>query len=181
MENQSPNNHPQHGQTYDVLGGRAYVYRRERSRYWQAAAFLNGHNYRHSTKEEDIKNAIHAAEEWYISLRSQASTGTLPERYKPHEQTLAEVAEQFMKDCTLLTDGQRSPRWVEGHEINLRVHLLPFFGHLPISEVDSAHVQEYRVKRMTLPEEKNPHSKDNRPFKAKLPAGQPPIFGPAYS
>lgn len=62
MENrteQNPqNNHP-------IFGGRAYVFRRDRSPYWQAAAFLNGHNYRHSTKEEDLQNAIQVAEDWY--------------------------------------------------------------------------------------------------------------------
>ena len=62
------NNHP-------IFGGRAYVFRRDRSPYWQAAAFLNGHNYRHSTKEEDLQNAIQVAEDWYLHLRGQAAVG----------------------------------------------------------------------------------------------------------
>jgi integrase len=105
-----------------------------------------------------------------LSLRSQAAAGTLPTGPEALEPTLREVAEQFMKEYSVLTEGQRSPRWVEGHNIRLRVHLLPFFGDLPISEIDSGAIQEYRVMRMTPRTEKNPHSKDNRPFKSKPPA-----------
>lgn len=63
-----------------------------------------------------------------------------------------------------MTEGHRSPRWVQGHEIRLRVHLTPFFGKLPISAINSSKVQEYRVMRMTPRKEKDPHAKDNRPF-----------------
>lgn len=159
------NNHP-------IFGGRAYVFRRDRSPYWQAAAFLNGHNYRHSTKEEDLQNAIQVAEDWYLHLRGQAAVGVLttPAEEAKAEPTFAEVADQFMKEYALLTEGQRAPRWVQGHEIRLRLYLLPFFGSLPISEVTSGKIQDYRVMRMTLPTEKNPHAEDNRDFKPKLPA-----------
>lgn len=156
--------------THEVLGGRAYIFKREDSKYWQAAAFLNGHNYRHSTREVDLKNAIFEAEEWYISLRGQATAGTLPSEDQPPEPTFREVADLFMKEYSVLTEGQRSPRWVSGHEIRLRVHLLPFFGNCPISEVDSGKIQEYRVMRMTPPKEKNPHARDNRPFKVRIPS-----------
>lgn len=107
--NQSPPINTQH----QVFGGRAYIYRRDRSPYWQAAAFVGGHNYRASTKEEDLSNAISAAEEWYITLRGQAATGTLPSADKPlHEPTFREVAEQFIQEYSVITEGQRSPRWV---------------------------------------------------------------------
>lgn len=155
---------------HDVLAGRAYIFRRKESSYWQAATFLNGNNYRHSTKESDLHNAIYAAEEWYISLRAKANAGELVSPEVTQEPTFREVAEQFMKEYSILTEGQRSPRWVKGHDIRLRVHLFPFLGDCPISEIDSAKIQEYRVMRMTPRLEKNPHAKDNRPFNAKLPA-----------
>jgi integrase len=166
MENQE--NHP-------VLGGKAYVFRRDRSNYWYAATFLNGRNYRSSTKEEQLYNALQFAEDWYIAMRGKASAGLLPppqeaEEPAPQEKTFREVADQFMKEYSVITEGQRSPRWVEGHAIRLRVHLLPFFGDLPISAVSSGKVQEYRVLRMTPRKEKNPHAKDNRPFKSSPPA-----------
>jgi len=171
MENRTHQANPQNH--HEIFGGRAYVFRRDRSPYWQAAAFLNGHNYRHTTREEDLKNAIQVAEDWYLSLRGKAAIGVLPSSESRHEPTFKDVAEQFMKEYSVLTEGQRSPRWVQGHEIRLRVHLLPFFGNLPISEVNSSKIQEYRVMRMTPLKEKNPNAKDNRDFdaeKAKLPA-----------
>ena len=133
MENRTDQNNPQNN--HPVFGGRAYVFRRDRSPYWQAAAFVNGHNYRHSTKAEALEEAIRVAEDWYLHLRGQASVGVLPapsEEAKA-EPTFADVADQFIKEYALLTEGQRAPRWVQGHQIRLRLYLLPFFGSLPVS------------------------------------------------
>lgn len=111
------------------------------------------------------------AEEWYIKMRGEAQAGILDVKdAKAQEPTFAESAAQFMKEYSVLTEGQRSPRWVQGHEIRLRVHLLPFFGTLPVSQITSGKIQEYRVLRMTPQTDKNPNAKDNRPFKDKLPA-----------
>jgi hypothetical protein len=33
--------------------------------------------------------------------------------------------DQFLKEYEVITEGQRSKRWVEGYEIRLRLHLLP--------------------------------------------------------
>jgi len=167
----------QNQQNYAVLGGKAYVFKRDDSKYWQAATYLNGRNFRYSTNEDQLQNAIQFAENWYISLRGKAELGVLPMPQTPEpqeeeskEKTFREVADQFMKEYRIITEGQRSPRWVEGQAIRLRVHLLPFFGDLPISAVSSGKVQEYRVMRMTPRQEKNPHAKDNRPFKPTPPA-----------
>lgn len=63
MKNHSEQNIPNN--SHPVFGGRAYVFKRNGSRYWYAAAFLEGRNYRESTKKEKLEDAIHAAEEWY--------------------------------------------------------------------------------------------------------------------
>lgn len=154
---------------YPVLGGKAYVYKREGSQFWQCATYLQGHNFRTTTKEQFMHEAIRYAEDWYISLRGKASVGVLEQPAKK-EITFREVADQFIKEYSMITEGQRSPAWVTGHIGRLRVHLLPFFGDLPISQVTGGKVQEYRVLRMTPKTEKNPNAKDNRPFKATLPA-----------
>lgn len=157
--------------SHEILGGRAYVFKREDSNYWYAAAFLNGQNYRHSTKHTDLPGAVLNAEEWYFELRGKAAIGALaPVGEKKTEPTFKEVAKQFMEEYSRLTVGQRSDRWVQGHEIRLRVHLLPFFGDLPITKVDSAKIQEYRVMRMTPTATKNPNAKDNRLTQPKTPA-----------
>lgn len=131
--------------THQVLGGKAYVFKRPNSSYWYCAAYLRGSNYRASTKETILHEAIHFAEEWYFDLRGKASTGTLEQPAKK-EITFREVADQFIKEYSVITEGQRSPLWIEGHIGRLRVHLLPFFGDLPISKVTGGKVQEYRVQ-----------------------------------
>lgn len=116
---------------HEILGGRAYIFKRDETPYWYAAAYMGGKNHRHSTKLTDLNGAIRDAEEWYISLRGKAEVGTLPQAAaQGTEPTFREVADLFMKEYSILTEGQRSPRWVQGHEIRLRIHLLPFFGDI---------------------------------------------------
>lgn len=131
---------------------------------------MRGRNHRASTKETLLHEAIYFAEEWYFELRGKASAGILETPAKK-EITFREVADHFIKEYTVITEGQRSPAWVRGHGDRLRVHLLPFLGDLPISQVTGGKVQEYRVFRMTPKTEKNPNAKDNRPFKGgEIPA-----------
>ncbi len=153
--------------SHEILGGIARVYKRPESKIWQCAAFLEGRNYRVSTKEESLLRAKDFAEDWYLDMRGKARAGVLGEEREP---TFEEMAEQFLKEYNVITEGQRSPRWAEGHAIRLRVHLIPFFGALRISKVNAGKAQEYRVLRMTPTETPNPHSKSNRKHKAKAPS-----------
>ena len=70
----------------------------------------------------------------------------------------------------MITEGERSQKWTESHAIRLRVHLVPFFGNLPLDKVTPGKVQEYRVHRMTTYAAPNPHSKGQHKPKAKPPA-----------
>ena len=96
---QTPEKHP-------ILGGKAYVYKRGRSSYWQAAAYLRGYNYRTSTKETYLHEAIHYAEEWYFNLRGQANIGVLEtpaeKQEKEKEITFRDVAEKFIEERGLV-------------------------------------------------------------------------------
>ena len=65
------------------------------------------------------------------------------------EKTFETAADRFLEEYEVITEGQRRPRWVEGYEIRLRLHLLPFVGDLGVSEVTAGKVQEYRVHRAT--------------------------------
>ncbi|GES53058.1 hypothetical protein FBZ99_11922 [Rhizobium sp. ERR 1071] len=49
----------------------------------------------------------------------------------------------------MITEGQRSPKWIEGHGIRLRLHLVPFFGKMGLSEINAGTVQDYRVHRIS--------------------------------
>ncbi len=86
------------------------------------------------------------------------------------EKTFKQAANLFLREYGVITEGERSERWTEGHGIRLRVHLLPFFGDLGVSEITPGKVQEYRVHRMCSRMEPNLHSKSNRPLTGKPPA-----------
>ncbi len=150
--------------SHELLGGMLQLYRRDNSRFWQCAASVGGKQRRSSTKEEDFTVAKQIAEDWYLALRGKDRAGLLKS-----EKTFRHAADQFLKEYEIITEGQRSPRWVEGHGIRMRLHLLPFFGNLGVSEVNAGKVQEYRVHRMTSQLEPTPESKSTR-----KPTGKPP-------
>ncbi len=129
-----------------ILGGKVQLYRRGDSGYWWCAASLGGKQRRASTKEENLALAKTLAEDWYLELRGKSRAGLLRT-----EKTFQQAADQFTKEYGIITEGQRSERWVEGHKIRLRLHLVPFFGEFGVSEVTAGKVQEYRVHRATTP------------------------------
>ena len=59
------------------------------------------------------------------------------------------AAELFTHEYEIITSGERSPQYVRIIHGQLRVHLLPFFGHKLVSEITPGLVQEYRIHRMT--------------------------------
>src|SRR6266481_2445980 len=151
--------------SHELMGGKLQVYQRGNSRFWQCAASVGGKQRRASTKEESLALAKQIAEDWYLALRGKDRAGLLTS-----EKLFRQVAEQFLREYEIITEGHRSPRWVEGHRIRLRLHLLPFFGELGVSEVTAGKVQAYRVHRMTSRLAPNPEAKDNRPPTTRPPA-----------
>ena len=128
--------------SHELLGGLIQVYRRGDGRYWQCSASIDGKQYRKSTGEQDLEPAKQFAEDWYLGLRGKARAGLLKT-----EKTFDQVADQFEKEYEVITEGQRSARWTQGHKDRLRLHLRPFLGKLGVSEVTPGKVQEYRVHR----------------------------------
>jgi integrase len=128
---------------HELLGGLVQVYRRG-GRNWHCSASINGQQYRATTGEDDLALAKQAAEDWFLGLRGKSKAGLL----KKKEKSFREAAEQFLKEYEIITEGQRGKRWVEGYGIRLRLHLLPFFGDLGLSEVSPGKVQEYRMHRI---------------------------------
>ncbi|AHY54341.1 MULTISPECIES: hypothetical protein [Bradyrhizobium] len=106
---------------HELLGGLIQVYRRN-GRYWHCSASIDGRQHRSTTGEEDLSLAKQFAEDSFIGLRGKAREGLLV-----NEKTFRQAADQFLKEYEVITEGQRSERWVQGYEIRLRLHLLPFF------------------------------------------------------
>jgi integrase len=132
---------------HELMGGKLHVYKRENSRHWQCSTYLAGRNRRVSTKEESLQHAKDFAEDWFLELKGKARIGEL--KSAKGGKTFEFAADQFMREFEALTDGERSPIYVEGHRNRLRVHLKPFFGKAPLAEITPGLVQEYRIHRMT--------------------------------
>ena len=128
---------------HSILGGKVHVYRRDNSSRWQCSTYLVGKNRRISTKEASLARAKEIAEDWYLELRGKLRRGEIK-----NEKTFKEASEQFLREYEIITQGQRSKVYVDGHRWRTSVHLLPFFGEMGLSEITPGVVQEYRIHRL---------------------------------
>jgi len=113
---------------------------------WQCSSYLNGKNRRTSTKTNSLSEAKDFAEDWYLTLRGKQARGELL-----NERTFNKAADKFEDEYEVITEGERSSKWVDGHKARIRLHLKPFFGNLGLSEITAGRVQEYRVERIQNP------------------------------
>jgi integrase len=127
---------------HTILGGKVYVYKRPNSSLWQCSSFFSGKNRRTSTKEESLSKAKEIAEDWYLRLRGKLRDGEIKT-----EKTFREVSEHYLREYDIITQGQRNKKYVNGQHLRCRVHLVPFFGNMGISEITAGKIQEYRVHR----------------------------------
>ena len=128
---------------HTVLGGKVHVYKRPNSSCWQTSSYLGGKNRRTSTKEDSLSKAKEIAEDWYLQLRGKLRNGEIKT-----EKTFREASEQFLREYDVITQGERSKVYVDGQHWRSRVHLVPFFGHMGLSEITAGKVQEYRIHRL---------------------------------
>jgi len=128
---------------YTIMGGQVHVYKRENSSIWQCSSYLAGKNRRMSTKEESLSKAKEIAEDWYLQLRGKIHMGEIKT-----EKTFREASEQFLREYEIITQGQRSKVYVKAHHLRSRIHLVPFFGDMGLSEITAGQVQEYRIRRL---------------------------------
>jgi len=128
---------------HTILGGKVHVYKRPNSSCWQTSSYLGGKNRRTSTKEDSLSKAKEIAEDWYLQLRGKLRNGEIKT-----EKTFREASEQFLREYDVITQGERSKVYVDGQHWRSRVHLVPFFGHMGLSEITAGTVQEYRIHRL---------------------------------
>src|SRR6202022_1349561 len=128
---------------YSILGGKVHVYKRPNSSHWQCSSYFAGKNRRTSTKEDSLSKAKEIAEDWYLQLRGKLRSGEIKT-----EKTFRKASEQYLREYDIITQGQRSKIYVEGQHWRSRVHLVPFFGHMGLSEITAGKVQEYRIHRL---------------------------------
>jgi len=162
-----------------LMDGKLHVYRRERSACWQCAAYLDGHNYRQSTRQRSASLAIAFARDWFLDRLAEKRLGLLKPshavaaaaepgdvvaspsvpapsaktRSRPSaEKTFRDAAAAFLKEYGALTEGERNKEYAASKARIIRLRLLPFFGDLPLSQVTAGRIRDYRVHLMTPPE-----------------------------
>ena len=128
--------------THDLMGGKLHVYKRPGSRFWQSSAYLAGSNRRVTTKEKSLAQAKQFAEDWYLDIHGKLRSGELKT-----EKTFKDAAAQFEREYEIITEGQRNPQYVQDNKRRLRIHLIPFFGTMALSEITPGQIQEYRIHR----------------------------------
>lgn len=133
---------------HEILGGKVQIYKR--GNVYHCSASVAGRQYRSSTKKDTYDEAEEIAEQWYLSLRGEFKRGELGELTprKPREKTFRDAAEAFLREFPVITEGQRSPVYMKGHGTRFRVHLLPFFGDLALSEISAGTIADYRIHRV---------------------------------
>src|SRR5580658_2692780 len=128
---------------HEILGGKVQLYRRPRSPFWQAEATVGGVQLRKSTKRDSLAQASDVAEDWYLNLKGIDRWGGGLAKGK----TFRKAAEKFLDEFEVLTQGERSPKYVATLRSKIAKHLNPFFGDMPVNEITDSTVQDYRVKR----------------------------------
>ncbi len=162
-------------ETHSLMDGKVHLYKRENSRFWQCSTFIEGKNHRISTKSTSLTMAKEFAREWYMAAYVDASrrqqhsrvyrllnkfgmkpetTATTPalqvkEKAPSSGHTFREAAEKFIAEYGIITQGQRNKDWTYQHGMRVNVHLMPFFGDMPVSKINAGLVQEYRIQRAT--------------------------------
>ena len=128
---------------FELMGGRLRLYKRPNSRFWQCYTYVAGRPWRESTKQENPALATQVAEDWYLNLKGKDRVGELKAG-----KTFQFVANQFLIEYRLLTQGERSPKWIEYLELVLNKHLIPYFGTMVVAEISPGKAQEYRMHRV---------------------------------
>lgn len=131
---------------HKILGDKVALYRRRDGGVWHAYTFLEGQEWRQTTKEKSLAKAKDVATDWYMTLTARSHYGELKAG-----KSFNDVADVFEVEYEATTQGRRSPKWVQGHKDRLRLYLRPFFGKEPVPAITSGKVQDYRVHRMTKP------------------------------
>lgn len=132
-----------------ILGGKVHLYRRGTSGRYHCSATIEGKQYRSATNKDDLRLAEEVAEQWYLELRGLVRSGDLEKvTARKKEKTFQAAAEKFLEEFPVLTEGQRNPIYIAGHERRARKYLIPFFGKKGLSEITGGLVNEYRMHRI---------------------------------
>jgi integrase len=129
---------------HSIFDNKVQLYMRPLTPHWHCSCTVAGKQRRKTTKEESLARAKDVARDWYLGLLGKYREGSLDIGGK----SFREAASRFIDEFETITQGQRSPVYVEGHKARIKNHLNPFFGNMVLPEITAGKIQDYRIHRM---------------------------------
>lgn len=131
------------------------------AREWYMTVYVDSRRFQESGLTQNLLHKAapqHRREEpaHYHNAPHSPYASHIPRPYAPRQKkqeasgpTFAEAAEKFIAEYNIITQGERNEAWAQGHAMRINIHLIPFFGEMPVKDINAGLMQEYRVARNT--------------------------------
>ena len=129
--------------THLILDGEVRVYRRARSKRWQAAFSIDGHTIRVSTGKRDLAEAKEYARDTYLEYKFRAKH-ELPVVTKRFE----DVAKLAIADMQKQLDAGAGRKVFKDYIKAINLYFIPFFGKTFITNIDHEKIQAFNAWRV---------------------------------
>ena len=124
--------------THLILDGELRVYRRERSKRWQAAFVIDGHTIRISTGKRDLSEAKEYARETFLEYKFRHKND-LPVVTKK----FSDVAKLAIVDMRKQLDAGLGRNVFADYIVCIERYLIPFFGAQFVTSIDYQKIQDF--------------------------------------
>ena len=124
--------------THLILDGEVRVYRRERSKRWQAAFVIDGHTIRISTGKRDLAEAKEYARDTFLEYKFRHKND-LPVVTKK----FSDVAKLAIVDMRKQLDAGLGRKVFADYIVCIDRYLIPFFGAQFVTSIDYQKIQDF--------------------------------------
>ena len=124
--------------THLILDGEVRVYRRERSKGWQAAFVIDGHTIRISTGKRDLSEAKEYARDTFLEYKFRHKND-LPVVTKK----FSDVARLTIADMRKQLDAGLGKKVYADYCVCIQHYLIPFFGAQYVTSIDYQKIQDF--------------------------------------
>jgi hypothetical protein len=124
--------------THLILDGEVRVYRRERSKRWQAAFVIDGHTIRISTGKRDLAEAKEYARDTFLEYKFRHKND-LPVVTKK----FSDVAKLSIADMRKQLDAGLGRKVFADYIVCIERYLIPFFGAQFVTSIDYEKIQQF--------------------------------------
>jgi integrase len=124
--------------THLILEGEVRVYRRERSKRWQAAFVIDGHTIRISTGKRDLAEAKEYARDTFLEYKFRHKND-LPVVTKK----FSDVAKLTIVDMRKQLDAGLGRKVFADYIVCIERYLIPFFGAQYVTSIDYEKIQDF--------------------------------------